>query len=203
MRITNDIRDKIEKALIEHAFRERQNALQQRENEIALRVYRIRMPESFERQLDKADEARIPHNFDMSFFNRISGINARRPGMSDERLTFTHGHIWNSCSRPTIEIMDHDEVASDFEQFIQAREEYLMEVRKARAEIKATLKPIFTARKLEEVWPECMSIARPVLEECGMQPKPQPLVVQTEQLNAVLGLPVEEANDDEKEQVAA
>lgn len=27
MRITNDIRDKIEKALIEHAFRERQNAV--------------------------------------------------------------------------------------------------------------------------------------------------------------------------------
>lgn len=191
MRITNHIRDCIENALISHAFDARSKAMDVRENDIALRVYRLRVPEVFERKLEAADEARIPLNFQESFLSRIMRVHARRAGMNKIQLKFTHSRVWTNSYTPDIAVMDDDEVCADLEQFAIDREELKSDQSNARAEIQATLEPIFTAKALRAAWPEVMSIAEPILIEAGMQLKPQALVVATEGLNSKLGLPAD------------
>jgi len=191
MRITNYIRDKIKQALIEHAFAEREKAMAAREDAIALRVYRLRMPEEFERQLDEANAVGITLNFYSPFVDSIDSVDARAKGMSVERLKFLHRRVWNDRYTPRIDVMDHDEVAPDFEKFVADRNALNTEIGLARAEIRATLAPIYTAKALRAAWPEVMSIAEPILIEQGMQPKPQAIVVATENLNVKLGLPAD------------
>lgn len=205
MRITNHIRAAIESALIAHAFGERQKEMLKRENELALKLYRCRVPADLERMVDRINErARELEITDGSFTHSISAVEVERAGMCDTDLRLSHCRPWVSqYYEPVVHLDDDHELTAEYEQFIQDRGDLKTEIDRARAEIDATLKDIHVARKLEAQWPEVMGIARPILEELGMEPKAQPLVVQTEQLNAVLGLPVEEANDDEKEQVAA
>lgn len=191
MRITIRIRQEITQALIAHAFDARKKAMLKRENDLALAIYRMRLPESFEKKLDAINEAAQALNFQRSFFSTIPCIDVERPGVPDHRLHFSHRRPWETTQIPDIAVMDDDAVAKDFDQFVLDDAALEAEIGKAKAEIKATLEPIYTAQKLREAWPEVMTVAEPVLVAAGMQPKAQPLVVATESLNATLGLPAD------------
>jgi len=195
MRITNHIRVCIENALIEHAFSARQKELKRREHDLALRIYRTRMSEAYERKWDDLDAARVDSGFSSSFVSRISNIDVYYGLIKNKRLSMGFSRVWTSTSVPDITIEGGDQLGADFEQYVADEKALSAEIRKARAEISATLAPIFTAKALRAAWPEVMSVAEPILIECGMAPKAQPLVVATENLNITLGLPAEVAEE--------
>lgn len=196
MRITNHIRVCIENALIEHAFSARQKELKRREHALALRIYRTRMSEAYERKWDDLDAARVDNGFgNSSFLSRISNIDVYYGAIKNRRLSMGFARVWTSTAVPDIVIEGDDQLGADFEKYVADEAALSAETRKARAEISATLAPIFTAKALRAAWPEVMSVAEPILVECGMAPKAQPLVVATENLNITLGLPAEVAEE--------
>lgn len=201
MRINNRLRDRIADALIKHAFDERQKAMFERESALALEVYRIKMPEAFERKCDKLEEEGADYAGDHTFFDRISAVNARPIDGSDTKLHLAHRRVWTGTYTPSIKLDDHKELSDKVDAFDVDQSALNVEISKARSQIDATLQKCHTAKQLRATWPEAMSIAEPILKDAGMEPKAQPLVVATEDLNATLGLPVD--NDNAKELEAA
>lgn len=195
MRITNMIREKIEDALIDHAFSARKKVMRGREADLALKIYRLNVPEALERALDKIAEQTSEAGISGSFFETIGCVKVVRAGMSTRKLALLHRRPWVSeydSSAPSLKMEDGHELVDEFESFVRDFSALEAEINKSRAEIAGTLAPIYTAKALRAAWPEVMSIADPILVAAGMVPKPQPLVVATENLNVTLGLPAEE-----------
>lgn len=193
MRITNHIRDKIQDALIEHAFAARNKAMKAREHDIGLKLYRTVVPEALERAVDKLNEQALESGLAGTFTHTIGYVYANRDGERNLRqISLTHSRPW-TCryNPPQVDLPDDHELTAEYDTLNEDAQVLQAEINKAEAEIAATLAPIYTAKTLRAVWPEVMSIAEPILVAAGMQPKAQPLVVATESLNVTLGLPAE------------
>ena len=189
MRLTNPIRKKIADALIDHAFRNRLQDIDRRKHDLALLLYRTRVPKSIERQIEKLDEAARKVGIASSFCATVQGVVVKRLGESKYRLPLTHRRPW-TCS------YNHPEIVMEEEH--QYREEYdalradesLIEEQstEARLQIMATLGKINTEKQFREHWPEALPIAKQFLKHAASANVP---AIPTADLNEKLSLQAE------------
>ncbi len=197
MRITNRIRRYMKEALIEHAFGSRIKDLQKREEDLALKLYRTKMPEALEKKCDRLAEE-IIRSFgdpdDRRVFTLVGSVEvypSEREWPKSAQLKMSHRrpylqhHICASVSYYDLPLELQQELDLYWIDFDKLKAEKVA----AESEIKATLATFHVLRKLEEVWPDAMPVLRPVLEERGNMPEAQPIAISTENLNTTLDLP--------------
>ncbi len=204
MRLTNDIRGAICSAVIDHAFKKEDAALLVIEHALADEAYALAVPPSLEKHLeaiatayqkvtlaydDKDPEHASPHRNYYPTPQATVGVSS--PGIRHIELRLSAARLQPYYGADTKLGVAHPltDRVTDFNRATEANGD----LKNARAaEVMAVLNTAFNVAKLEIIWPEVMTIARPILANFGMKAPVQLPAVLMAPLNAALDLPVEE-----------
>lgn len=203
-RLTRPIRDAITKKLLHRAFKDRAQAVVDRQADFARRVYEdalkphlaaiAAVPAGW---LPTDDDIKVSFGSEytqLDFGNGLSySIHHTLRACGAERISDKGGNrlelpFPSKFKGQCMKVYDASHpLAEEFRNLQVEQEALVAEVEKAQRTMKATLESVTTVKKLIDVWPEVEEFARPYLYN-GERKAILPAIPRAE-LNAALGLP--------------
>jgi hypothetical protein len=175
VKLTKEIRLKIQNRLIEHAFSEQVKEWHKQEAELGDKIYRDLYPEGLRRKIAALPEGIVATT---NYLQVAFGGQVDRVGLSkDRRIGANHirGTVLNYST-------SHEFSKTHLD--LEAAAESLRNRKdRARSEIRAVLASVRTLKQLLEVWPE----AKPFVQDLEVAEQVS-LSVPIKELNAQLGL---------------
>ncbi|WP_417847094.1 Nmad5 family putative nucleotide modification protein [Thalassospira povalilytica] len=183
MKLSNEIRNNIIKALIKHRFAADQEAIDQREASLADKLYCDYYGAATRKQMDKMPDGALPVTRDT--FVTFAGCRDTLK-FSSERRCFYIDRLGGSTMR-VAKYDAHHAYTLEWHALENARKDLKERKSQAANKAEAVLKSVGSSKRLLEIWPE----VEPFLP-------PEPAKVQlpatiTQDLNKALDLPVAEA----------
>lgn len=207
MRLTNVMRDDMQFAIIEHAFKAKREAMQKRELELSVRAYHDIFTAEERKAMQKL--AKASGDRARSYFHIIDSERNNRYRSYDQifrvnangyqvALTLPDGSLLPYATPNQHGVISNTQLAEELVDFINAKEHLDTEVRERSHEVRAVLDSCSSDRKLAEIWPDAMPVVRKVIKEFAPTQGIVPMLV-ISNLNASLGLPPSDDEDDLKD----
>lgn len=200
-RLTNDIRDSIERDLIRHRFQPEIDAIEDRLQNLGAEVYDAAYDADTQAKMQALPDGWLfqDDDFEVVFagqrvrihFNGYMYRGEKFGGLIDNRPKVIRRVLEKHRSGVIAKFAADHPLSQAFETINMDRERLKETIQVAKRQTRAALNAVSTVEALIKAWPEVKPFAELWIEEKDSRPKLPAIPV--ENLNAALGLPVEGA----------